>query len=48
MDKELDHRIFDKIHGESLLSFFCDIVDREMFPKDPIIDPMYAMVDQSP
>lgn len=48
LDKELDHRAFDKIYNDSLLSVFCDIVNMEMFPADPIIDPMYAMVDQNP
>lgn len=48
LDKEIDHRIFDKIYNDTLQSVFCDIVNRDMFPADPIIDPMYAMVNQDP
>lgn len=32
MDKLLDHRIFEKIYQDSLLSVFRDIVQQELFP----------------
>lgn len=48
MDKLLDHRIFEKIYQDSLLSVFRDIVQQELFPIKKKTDPMYAMADQSP
>ena len=48
MDREIDHKIFLKIFNDSLHSVFEDIIDKKLFPKKPIIDPMYIMVDQTP
>ena len=48
MNKKMDHRIFDKIYSSSLLNLFDDIVSEELDPRQIIIDPLHAMVDQEP
>ena len=38
--------MFDKIYNDSLIDIFKDIINRDLFPKEKIIDPLHVMVEQ--
>lgn len=48
MNKELDHRIFDKIYCSSLLNIFVDIVSEELDPVKPKFDPLHFNLNDQP